>query len=57
MKIICLECHRKIGEKFPFDDPRSTHTICPECIEKRLNGPEQGGLRRKFGKTFSREGG
>ncbi len=56
MKIICLECQREIGEKFPFDDPRSTHTICPECIEKRLNGPEKGGLRRKFAKTFSREG-
>jgi hypothetical protein len=56
MKIICLECYREIGEKFPFDDPRSTHTFCPECIEKRLNGPEKGGLRRKFGKTVSREG-
>jgi hypothetical protein len=37
MKIICQECHREIGEKFPFDDLRVTHTICSECIEK---GPQ-----------------
>jgi hypothetical protein len=36
MKIICQECHREIGEKFPFDDPRVTHTICPQCMEKRI---------------------
>ena len=34
MKIICLECHREIGEKFPFDDPRTTHTVCLQCIEE-----------------------
>jgi hypothetical protein len=36
MKIICLECQRVIGEKFPFDDLRSTHTICPECMKKKI---------------------
>jgi DNA-directed RNA polymerase subunit RPC12/RpoP len=56
MKIICLECHREIGEKFPFDDPRETHTICPECIEKRLTESSKGGLRRKVNRK-SRRGG
>jgi len=41
MKIICQECHREIGEKVPLDDPRATHTICPECIEKRLQAEEK----------------
>ncbi len=41
MKIICLECHREIGEKLPLDDTRPTHTICPECIEKRLQAEEK----------------
>ena len=55
MKIICLECHREIGEKFPFDDHRATHTICPECIEKRVNGPGgKGGLRKKVGRKSRR---
>ena len=40
MKIVCQECHREIGEKFPFDDPRTTHTICPQCIEEGLQ-PEK----------------
>jgi len=51
MKIICLECHREIAEKYPFDDTRETHTICPECIEKRVNESEKGGLRRKLGRN------
>ena len=55
MKIICLECHRELGEKFPFNDTRVTHTICPECIEKRLTGSGKGGLRRKLGKRYGRE--
>ena len=55
MKIICTECHREIGEKFPFDDPRETHTICRECIEQGLIESEKEGLRRKSTKTFSRE--
>jgi len=50
MKIICLECHREIGEKSPFDDLRATHTICPQCIEKRLTKSGKGGLRRKVDK-------
>jgi DNA-directed RNA polymerase subunit RPC12/RpoP len=48
MKIICLECNRELGEKAPFDDHRSTHTICPQCIEKRLKLTRKGGLRRKI---------
>ncbi|NIO21755.1 MAG: hypothetical protein GTN76_13765 [Candidatus Aenigmarchaeota archaeon] len=44
MKIICLECGREIGEKFPFDDPRPTHTICPECAEKKVQ-PKKKGLK------------
>jgi len=52
MKIVCLECQREIGEKFPFDDPEATHTICPECIEKRMIETGNHGLRRKFIKTF-----
>jgi hypothetical protein len=48
MKIICLECNRELGEKAPFDDPRATHTVCPECVEKRCNRSGKGGLRRKI---------
>lgn len=55
MRIICLECHRELGEKFPFDDPSETHTICRECMEKRLVGNGKGGLRRKFVKTVGRD--
>ena len=55
MKIICLEYHREIGDKFPFDDPRETHTICPNCIDKRLIESGEKGLRRKFIKRFGRE--
>ncbi len=36
MKIICLECKRVIGEKYPFDDPRETHTFCRQCAEQEL---------------------
>lgn len=52
MKIVCLECHRELGEKFPFDDLDATHTICPECIERRCVETGKEGLRRKFIKTF-----
>ncbi len=55
MKIICLECQREIGEKFPFDDPKKTHTICRECIEQRLIEAGKEGLRRKFNRTFRKE--
>ena len=55
MKIICLECHREIGEKFPFNDLRATHTICRECIEQSLIETGKEGLRRKFIKTFRKE--
>lgn len=55
MKIVCLECHRELGEKFPFDDSSATHTICSECIEKRLREAGNESLRRKFIKTFRRE--
>jgi len=55
MKIICLECHREIGEKFPFDDLSETHTICRECIEQRLTDAGKEGLRRKFIKRFRKE--
>ncbi len=54
MKIICLECHREIGEKFPFDDPSETHTICGECIERRLIETGKKGLRGKFVKSVNR---
>jgi len=56
MKIVCLECDRELGEKSPFDDLRVTHTICPECIEKRCNDSGKGGLRGKIGRK-SRGGG
>jgi hypothetical protein len=41
MKIICQECQREIGEKFPFDDPRTTHSICSQCIEKGAQPEER----------------
>jgi hypothetical protein len=55
MKIVCLECHREIGEKFPFNDSRETHTICRECVEERLIESGNEGLRRKFIRTFRKE--
>ncbi len=55
MKIICLECQREVGEKYPFDDPRETHTICQECSEQRLIETGNEGLRRKFVKPVSRD--
>ncbi len=54
MKIICLECHRGLGEKFPFDDPTETHTLCPKCIERRLIETGKKGLRGKFTKNMTR---
>ncbi|MFX0196086.1 MAG: hypothetical protein ACFFCW_08185 [Candidatus Hodarchaeota archaeon] len=54
MKIICMECHREIGEKFPFDDLSETHTICRECIERRLIEIRKKGLRGKFVKKVIR---
>lgn len=56
MKIVCLECHREIGEKAPFDDIRETHTICRDCIEHKLGDTGKGGLRRQFFKPVGREG-
>ena len=55
MKIVCLECQREIGEKFPFDDLRETHTICRECIEQRLIESGKKGLRGKFSKAVGRD--
>ncbi len=55
MKIVCLECEREIGEKFPFDDLRKTHTICGECIEQKLMETSKAGLKGKFKKTSGRE--
>ena len=55
MKIVCLECHREIGEKFPFNDSRETHTICRECVEERLKESGNERLRRKFIRTFRKE--
>lgn len=52
MKVVCLECNREVGEKFPFDDPEATHTICPECIEKRCAESGKQELRKKFIKIF-----
>jgi hypothetical protein len=57
MRIVCLECQRdecqrELGEKFPFDDSDATHTICPECIEKRMIATGKERLRRKFIKIF-----
>ncbi len=55
MKVICFECHRQVGEKFPFDDPSATHTICADCVDKKLREAGNERLRRKFIKTFRRE--
>jgi len=55
MKIICLECQREIGEKFPFNDSRETHTICRECVEEKLIETGNEGLRRKFIRRFRKE--
>ena len=55
MKIVCLECDRELGEKYPFDDLDATHTICPECMQKMLSQAGKENLRRKFIRTFRKE--
>jgi hypothetical protein len=55
MKIVCLQCHCEIGEKFPFDDLNETHTLCHECTEQTLMEAGKEGLRRKFMKTAARK--
>ena len=55
MRVVCLECNRELGEKFPFEDPDTTHTICPECIERRFAEAGKESLRRKFIKMFRKE--
>ena len=54
MKIVCFECQRGIGEKFPFDDLSETHTFCRKCIERRLIEIGKKGLRGKFTKNVIR---
>lgn len=55
MKVVCFECNREVGEKFPFDDPSETHTICPKCVDKTLREAGKESLRRKFVKNFRKE--
>jgi hypothetical protein len=33
--IICSWCKKCQGEKEPLDDKRTTHTICPVCLENQ----------------------
>ena len=55
MKIVCFECWREIGEKFPFDDSSATHTICHECVEKLMNKAGKRSARREFAESFHDE--
>jgi hypothetical protein len=40
VKVACFECKRQIGEKAPFSDNATSHTLCYTCLkgllEKRL---------------------
>jgi hypothetical protein len=36
MKVICLECHKQVGEKAPFSDREATHTLCASCLNNAL---------------------
>ncbi len=55
MKVVCFECNKEVGEKFPFDDPSETHTICYECMEKICSKAGNRSLRKKFIKDFRKE--
>lgn len=33
MKIVCAWCQKDMGEREPFDDPITSHGICPACFE------------------------
>jgi DNA-directed RNA polymerase subunit RPC12/RpoP len=37
---ICSLCKRDLGEKPPYEDKRITHTLCPTCKQRILNGEE-----------------
>lgn len=44
MKIQCAWCKKDMGEKPPYEDPATTHSICDECLAKQLkavNTPEK----------------
>ena len=34
MKIVCAWCKRRLGEKEPFNDRRTTHVLCPVCKDE-----------------------
>ncbi len=36
MIVICAWCGDSLGERAPLDDPRATHSICPECFKREL---------------------
>jgi hypothetical protein len=36
MTVICMDCKKKIREKFPIGEGPVSHGICDECLEKRL---------------------
>lgn len=42
MKIVCAWCGKDMGEKPPYEDKGTTHTICPECFEKQFPNVSKG---------------
>jgi len=41
MKIVCAWCGKLLGEKPPYKDKSTTHSICKKC--KRKHFPKKGG--------------
>lgn len=36
MKIKCAYCSKDLGEKEPYNDKSTSHTICQDCLAKEL---------------------
>lgn len=39
MFIVCAWCKAQMGEKFPFDDKRTTHSMCSACESQTYRSP------------------
>lgn len=36
MKVVCSYCLKILPEKEPFEDKRTSHGICKDCLTKEL---------------------
>ena len=50
MKIICAWCNTVLGEKEPFDEDSTSHSICLKCKDKVLKKLIEDKIEEKAGK-------